>query len=355
MLHFEFIDIIIKIRNGSDIEVSTVKINISDLARITGFAKSTVSAALNNKPGVNPETRERILKAAEQLNYIPNELARGLSSKTSATIGVIVRDITNPFYARMCRAIEQVAYTHGFSIIISNTDGIPEKEINAIRLMIGKMVSGIIVDISGNDLDLFFELKKSNIPYVLFGTCQGNIDADCVEADDYGGAFKAVEHLISCGHDKIGFVHGGADSIYSQRRLNGIKDAFLKYHIQFNDNYILHKAKKLEDGYQIGKLLTGKKDRPTAVIAYNDLVAIGILKAFGEEGLMVPDYMSIIGFDDIELMTFPLTTVKIPTYEMGVEASELIIKRIKGDKPARSRRIVLNTELIIRKSVKDIR
>jgi DNA-binding LacI/PurR family transcriptional regulator len=349
------LDAIIKIRTGSDEEVYLMTINISDLARITGFAKSTVSAAMNNKPGVNSETRDKILKAAEQLNYIPNELARGLSTKTSATIGVIVRDITNPFYARMCRAIEQVAYKYGLTILISNTDGVPENEINAIRLMIGKMVSGIIVDISGNDLDLLFELRKSSIPYVIFGACQSNVDADCIEADDYKGAFKAVEYLISCGHEKIGFIHGGDDSIYSQRRLNGIKDAFLKFHVQFNDNYILHKAKKLEDGYQMGKRLMGMTDRPTAVIAYNDLVAIGLIKSFGEEGLQVPDYMSIIGFDDIELMTFPLTTIRIPEYEMGTEAAELLIQRINGSNAGKYQKIILDTELIIRKSVKCIR
>jgi DNA-binding LacI/PurR family transcriptional regulator len=353
-LIYYFYDAIIKIRTGSYEEVILIKVNITDIARITGFAKSTVSAALNNKPGVNPETRDKILKTAEQMNYIPNELARGLSSKTSATIGVIVRDITNPFYARMCRAIEQIAYNYGFTIIISNTDGIPDKELNAIRLMIGKMVSGIIVDISGNDLDLFFELRKSNIPYVLFGACQSNVDADCIEADDYKGALRAVEYLVSCGHEKIGFIHGGNDSIYSQRRLNGIKDAFLKFHIQFDDKFILHKAKKMEDGYEMGKRLIGMKDRPTAIIAYNDLVAIGLIKSFEEEGLIVPDFMSIIGFDDIELMTFPLTTVRIPEYDMGVEAAELLISRISGKNTGKFQKIILDTELIIRKSVKSL-
>ena len=282
-----------------------MRLTISDIAKKTGYAKSTVSAALNNKPGVKPKTREEIQRIAAEMNYIPNEFARNLSMQTTNTIGIIVRDITNPFYAKICRAIENIASEHAYTTLILNTDGIREKELNAIRVMSGQMVSGVIIDISGKDTDLLMELNKFGLPFVVFGTTAGELAADSVEADDYNGAYQAAEYLYSCGHRKIGFVHGGMESVYSQRRLRGIRKA------------LEHNGIELE-----------------------------------ENGRQVPDDISIIGFDDIELMTFPLTTVQIPEYEMGEKAAELLFDKIMGKASGSPREILLDTELVVRKSVK---
>ena len=307
-----------------------MRLTISDIAKKTGYAKSTVSAALNNKPGVKPKTREEIQRIAAEMNYIPNEFARNLSMQTTNTIGIIVRDITNPFYAKICRAIENTASEHAYTTLILNTDGIREKELNAIRVMSGQMVSGVIIDISGKDTDLLMELNKFGLPFVVFGTTAGELAADSVEADDYNGAYQAAEYLYSCGHRKIGFVHGGMESVYSQRRLRGIRKALEHNGIELEEKYIFYKAKTIQEGY----------------------MAVGMIRALEENGRQVPDDISIIGFDDIELMTFPLTTVQIPEYEMGEKAAELLFDKIMGKASGRPREILLDTELVVRKSVK---
>lgn len=328
-----------------------MSVSIEDIARISGFAKSTVSASLNNKPGVSPETRERILNVALKMKYVPNELARSLSIKSTNTIGVLLRDITNPFYSQMCRAIEQITDERGYSLLLSNTAGNVDKTLRAIRMMRGKMVTGMVVDVTGDNLDVLWELKQSGVPFVLFGTKPGFIDMDSVEADDYTGAMEATEYLFKLGHTKIGFVSGGLDSFYSKRRLQGIKEAFLKNHVLFREDYVIHGAKTLAEGERIGYQLAQMADCPTAIIAYNDLVALGIIKAMHCLGKRVPEELSIIGFDNLDLMTFPLTTVSIPSYDMGQKATELLLKRI--DMPVQqNQEILLPTKLIVRGSVK---
>ena len=186
----------------------------------------------------------------------------------------------------------------------------------------------------------------------MFGTTAGELAADSVEADDYNGAYQAAEYLYSCGHRKIGFVHGGMESVYSQRRLRGIRKALEHNGIELEEKYIFYKAKTIQEGYLMGKKLVNFEDLPTAIIAYNDLVAVGMIRALEENGRQVPDDISIIGFDDIELMTFPLTTVQIPEYEMGEKAAELLFDKIMGKASGSPREILLDTELVVRKSVK---
>ena len=329
-----------------------MRLTISDIAKKTGYAKSTVSAALNNKPGVKPKTREEIRRIAAEMNFVPNEFARNLSMRTANTIGIIVRDITNPFYAKICRAVENVASEHAYTTLLLNTDGMREKEQNAIKVMAGQIVSGVIIDISGNDMDLLMELNQLGLPFVVFGTTARELAVDSVEADDYEGAYQAAEYLYSCGHRKIGFVHGGLESVYSQRRLKGIQDALERNGSKLEDKYIFYQAKSIEEGYLVGKKLANTEDLPTAIIAYNDLVAVGIIRALEEKGLQVPEDLSIIGFDDIDLMTFPLTTVRIPEYEMGEKAAELLFNKILGKGGGQPKEVFLNTELVVRKSVK---
>jgi len=331
-----------------------MKFTISDIAKMTGLSKSTISAVLNSRPGVNAQTKRRVLEVIERVNYIPNEMARGLSNRNSATIGIIARDVTNPFYAKIFRAVEKVADHHSYSVLLSNTDGDMERESRLLKSLIGKRVDGIILDLNEDNLESILELKKSKIPFVVFGTNGLKLQADCVYANDTKGAFEATEYLIQQGHRKIGYVSGQKNSIYSRHRMDGIKDAFLKHDIAYNGTYMFEEAKNLEDGYQVGQRLLQLQDRPTAVIAYNDLVAAGIIKAFTAAGRSIPQDLSVVGFDDIDMMVFPLTTVSIPVYEMGEQAAMLLFDRIHGneDKPYAS--ITMDTKLIVRDSVRPL-
>lgn len=320
---------------------------------MTGLAKSTVSAVINNRPGVSPETKKRVLEIIERVNYIPNQMAQGLSNQSSYTIGMIIRDVTNPFYAKIFRAVEKKAGEFNFSVLLSNTDGDADKELQSMRFMIAKRVDGIILDLSTNSIESLLEVKRSHIPFAAFGAAAGKFEVDCVEADDTAGAFQAVDHLIANGHRNIMFAGGRQDSVYTQRRLAGIKDALLAHGIMIQENSFLYGFENMADGYRAGKQMLERGKLPTALVAYNDLVAIGIIKALAESGLKVPEDLSIIGFDDIDLVTFPLTTVAIPEYEMGTKVAELLFNRMQQKTEAEPvSSIVLETRLVIRDSVK---
>ena len=331
---------------------------INDIVRATGYAKSTVSAALNNKPGVGVEAKELILQTAREINYVPNQIARSLSSKCNKTIGVIVRDITNPFYARVCRSIEQVAEENGYFIITYNTDGRAERLINAANVFVGQSVSGMIVDVSeseGGSVSAFFDyLKRREVPYVLFGTKSAFSEIDSVEADDIQGAYQAARYLIEQGHRDICYIGGGEDVVYSKHRLMGIRQAFDACGLAWAADMWKLTARTVQEGYEAGKRILSGARRPTAVIAYNDLVAVGVIKAYTEQGLQIPADLSIIGFDNIETVAFPLTSVDIPEYEMGKTATELLIRRIQNPEDTQVQSVQFEEKLIVRGSVRKL-
>ena len=325
---------------------TTVRTTILDICRASGYAKSTVSAALNGGKGVGDKARRKILTIAKEMDYTPNELARSISSKSYNTIGVIIRDITNPFYAKVCRALEEMADRQGYTILICNTDENPQKVGKAIRTMIGRCVAGIVLDVAV--LDEFIEsfLRENRVPCVVFGrSCEF---ADSVEADDQTGLDQAVELLLANGHKKIAYIGPGAENMYSVRRYSAIRRRLESKDVQFSEIHCKSIVNNIEAGYEA--VINGFSALDcTAVIAYNDMTAVGIMRAFAEKGLSVPKDISIVGFDDIETIAFPLTTVNIPEYEMGMSAMELLLERIKGRKEIRH--IVLPTKLIVRGSV----
>jgi len=330
-----------------------MRVTIDDIARITGYAKSTVSASLNNKPGVKPETRQRILEAAAEMNYTPNELARSLSNRSTRTIGMLVRDVGHPFFSRLCRAVEKVADERGYSLLLSNSDLSEEKMLRSIRMMKSKIVSGIVavhLEVRDAESPILKELQGCGIPYVLFGDRYETIHADCVEADDYNGAMQAAEYLIEQGHTDIGFAYAGPSSVYGTRRLNGVKEACRRKGIALREEFIFCGAGNMAGGEKLGMKLMNMEHRPTALIAFNDPVAMGVIKSMYAMGKRLPEDLSVIGFDNLEMMPYPLTTVDIPYDTMGKKAAEMLLERIRNpDEPVQ--RLFLPTKMIIRDSV----
>jgi DNA-binding LacI/PurR family transcriptional regulator len=326
---------------------------ISDLAKLTGLAKSTISGVLNNKEGFSEETRQKVLKAAEQLGYVPNELARGLTSKSTRSIGLIIKDITNPFYNHITKGVQEVAEEHGYTVFLCSSGESHKAEIKHMEAMTRKRVDGLIIAplLEEVTFDHFYDLKKKGIPFVLLGRIPG-LSCDTFEFDDYGGGRQATEHLLQCGHTRIGFVQGPRTSRAAKLRFAAFLDTMKDHGLVPDPRHVFDHTSSLAEGMEIGRRLAEMEDRPSAVICFDDLIAIGLIKAFQGAGLRVPDDLSVVGFDDIEFNTFPLTTVSIPTYDAGKAMAWTLFDRILQRRESGYKHIQFEQRLVVRASVK---
>ncbi len=327
-------------------------VTLQDIAKKAGLSKTTISRALNDKPDVSPETKDRILRIAKDLGYTPNLLAKSLRSRKSKTMGIIIADISNPFFASVAKVVEDAARKKGYSIILCNTDEEYEEEQEAIQTLLEKRVDGILIaPVQTKDQNIV-ELKRRKIPFVLLGRHFDILEADYVITDDIQGAFSATKYLIKKGHKKILFVNGPLHISSAKERLAGYKRAFLENGIRYEDKLVRSGAVRMEDGYRIMKEILDNKDNITAVFAYSDLVAFGAMKALREANLKIPEQIAVVGYDDIEFassLEIPLTTVCIPKRQLGKEAVRVLDDKIK-ERSKGTQRITLKTELIIRKS-----
>jgi LacI family transcriptional regulator len=305
---------------------------MKDIAKQAGVSLTTVSRALNNKEDIGKETRERILAIAQELNYAPNIHARALASGDSKTLGLIVADSANPFYAKIIRGVQDVCSAHEFGVILCNTNEQPEQEVRAHQMLHEKRVNGMLITSIRTGLPPLRELQKENIPFVLLNRYLESFGVDCVLNDNRQGAYEATAHLCKLGHRRI--VHlTGAEEISSVRdRLAGYSQALREYGIPFDGQLVLHCNLRLKGGYRQAKtMIPAISPRPTAVFAYSDLLAIGVLKALRELGWRVPQDIALVGYDDIEFAPFmdpPLTTVAQLAYEIGQKGTEILLERI---------------------------
>jgi len=327
-------------------------VTLKDIAKEAGVSVNTVSRALNNKPDINFETKNKILEIARRLGYTPNMLARSLRSKRTGTIGLVVADISNPFYGSLVKGIENEAREKGYSIILCDTDEEYEKEQEAIQTLVEKRVDGLLIaPVQTKDQDIV-ELKRQKIPFVLIGRHFDILETDYVITDDVQGAFSATEYLIKKGHRRILFINGSLHISSAKDRLAGYKRALLENGVGYEDRLVRSDVVRMEDGYRIMKEILNNKNNITAVFAYSDLVAFGVIKALRETNLKIPEDIAVVGYDDIEFASTlepPLTTVCIPRHRLGKEAVRILDKKIKEEFKG-PQGIALKTELIIRKS-----
>ncbi|GAB2717593.1 LacI family DNA-binding transcriptional regulator [Paenibacillus thermoaerophilus] len=330
-----------------------MNVTIADLAKMTGLAKSTISGVLNNKSGFSEKTRQKVLKAAEQYGYVPNEIARGLTSKFTKTIGLVIKDITNPFYNQITKGVQEIANAFGYTVFLCSSGEDHEAEINQIEAMVGRRVDGLIIAplLEEVTFDHIYELKRKSLPFALLGKIPG-LDCDWVEFDDYSGGRQAAEHLIENGHTQIGFITGLRTSRASKMRYSAFKDTLVANGLTLNPDYVFHEAQSFMDGVEIGQRVLQMDRRPTALICFDDVIAMGVIKALEQSGLKVPDDLSVIGFDDIDMMLFPLTTVSIPTYEAGKTLARILFERIFDGETREFKQKVFDVKLVTRNSVK---
>jgi len=332
-------------------------VTINDIAEKANVSVSTVSRVLNKqakKYRISKDTEKLVLKTARELNYRPNHIARGLRLKKTQTIGLVVPDISNPFFAHVTRIIQNFAYHFGYSLIVCNTDENIQTEIEQIELMRSKGVDGFIIMPVGVKYDHLEELLADSIPLVLLDRCFDELQTNSVVVNDYKGASEAVEHLLEYGHKRIAIVQGLANTYTNSARLRGYKDALAKYKIPLSESLIVGNDFRRENGYIETKILLKLEKPPTAIFTTSDLITIGALQAISEEGCKIPDDISIVAFDDTDFAPFlsaPLTAVNQPKELMGEAAVKLLIEDMKSKGQKEKKRIVLDPKLIVRNSV----
>jgi len=308
-------------------------VTISDVAEKAKVSRATVSHVINNTRYVSDETRHKVEKVISELGYRPNVLARSLRSGQTHTLGLIVPDSSNTFFAEISREIEISAFEAGYSVILCNSNEDPQREKLYIDVLTEKQVDGIILVSTCGQINTLRGLKKLQIPVALLDRDIKNLSLDTVLVDNKNGGLLATNHLISLGHQRIGFITGPSDANPSAERLTGYKQALRENGIPFEKELIRYGDFTAPSGRLKAIELISLSNPPTAIFAGNDMMAIGVLRAATEKGLHVPEDIALIGFDDIELAAFtnpPLTTIAQPKLEMGKTITELLIQRIKN-------------------------
>ncbi len=330
------------------------QVSIVDIAAAAGVAPSTVSRALQDHPRISQARRAQIKALAEQMGYRPNQVARSLVTGRSHTLGVVITDVTDPFVAEVMRGAELASRDAGYTLFFASSDRDPERELEAIRLLLAREVEGIIV-ISGRAAARYAQLRDpdqlgADWPLVLVNNQQTGPGLYSVRMDNRAGAIAAVSYLKSLGHRRIAFVAGPERGRSSRERLEGYRQGMAVNGLGPAAELVVSGAGLLEDGPRALAALMALPQPPTAVLCYNDLAAIGLLGAAARAGLRVPADLSVVGYDNIPFSAFTvpaLTTVDQPKGQMGRLAVEICLAALE-DRPAED--VVLAGKLIIRES-----
>lgn len=329
-------------------------ITIKDVAMYSGVSPATVSLVINNRSGVNSETKNKVLYAIEKLNYKPNKAARNLIMQKPSAIGLVVTNIENPFYSELIHYVQEEVDKTEYSLLlgISNDNVIKEKK--AIDDMVSRDVGGLIIVPSrdGEDnLDHLYTLKEQQIPFVFITSAYNGIQSDCVMSDLEKGMYDATMYLLKKNKKKIYFITEKRTLRLSEDRIRGYISAYKKCNLKYNDEYIIETNPTVENGINLTQEIL-ENDTPDAIITVNALLSLGVMKCIKDKGLIVPDNISVICFDELSyssLLYTPITTVKQPLYDICREAVSLLCTRIDGyNEPYRTR--YFPTEMIIRHS-----
>jgi LacI family transcriptional regulator len=323
-----------------------------DVAEHAGVSVTTVSHVINDTRHVSEELRTRVEEAMRELAYQPNALARSLRRNESCTIGMILPDGTNPYFAEIARSIEDKSFSEDYSVIICNSDGDLSKELNYINVLMEKRVDGIIFVAAGMSAAHIRMLQEKRMPVVVVDRDSPGVMVDSVQIDNAAGGQLATDHLVELGHERIACIAGPSYVTPSGERVDGYRRALHEAGLSADADDVLLGNFNAESGYQAATQLLSRSDPPTAIFACNDLMAIGAISAARAMGFRMPRDISIVGFDDIQLAHYsnpPLTTVRQPKYEMGRLATNLLLERIQ-DPDMQPRARVLDTQLVVRAS-----
>jgi len=333
----------------------TTSITIKDVARRAGVGQATAARALGPYGRVSARTRERVLTAADALGYHPNGLARSMVIGTTNTLGLVLADIENLFFARVARAIADVARRQGYTLLLANSDEDLALEQEAVRVLVEKRVDGlIVVPASSTDGSHLTPLIAQHRPLVLIDRSIEGIEADTIMVDNLAAAQDAVGRLTALGHRRIGMITSSTTLATTAARIAGYRLALSEAGVATPDHWfrVADDTAASAQAATAALLALPEPERPTALFATDSILTAGAFAAMQAAGLAIPDEISLIGFDDVEWMSMVRPTVTVvnqPVYELGKRAAERLIARISGD-DSLPRRIWLETELIIRQS-----
>ena len=330
---------------------------IKDIARTAKVSVTAVSMAINGRPGVSEKTRQKILKLAKKLDYQPNYMARSLIGKRSYTIGLIVNNITDPFYPELALGIEKKANELNYSLLLCNTDGSLEKEKQSLDMLRAKGVDGVILATVTVDDPHIKLLVEDQFPFVLVNRFSMDSELenkmDYVVLDNYACGYEGVKHFYRLGHDRIAIIAGAFNTSTATARTKGAMQAFKDHGMDADSKLVVECGYVREKAYNAAMRLLAMKNRPTAFFAQDDYMALGVREAVLSEGLKIPEDIALMGVDDIEMASLAgvdLTTISQKKYEMGVMGVEILINKIEKATPDMVNKIVLEPKLIIRKS-----
>jgi LacI family transcriptional regulator len=326
---------------------------IKDVAARANVSIATVSRVLNGTAYVSPDLEARVQKAVQDLGFRPNVLAQNLRRNENSTIGIMVPDSKNPFFAEMAKGAEDVCFSKGFIALLCDTDEQPTKAISHLNMLYQQRITGLIVVSPGHITSQLQQVLDDGFPIVAVDRALSSLSTDSIISDNYGGAKQAVQHLLDLGHRRIGFIVSNLEHETIQGRWAGVEHTMQAAQIEIDPDLVYKHGDELPgSGYAGAEHLLERGYPPTAIFAFNDLMAFGVLHYAQKFGISVPHQLSVIGFDDMMLASFTapsLTTIRQPKYELGQKAAEILLRRIQGD-PFPQQNQVLPTTLVVRAS-----
>lgn len=331
-----------------------MKVTIYDVAKKAGYSIATVSKVINNTGSMRLSTRRKILKVMEELNYSPNIMASALTGKSTETLGLIVPDISNPFFSEIARTIEDQAHERGLSVIMCSTDEKKEKERKYLELLKRKHVDGFIIASSFHDKQILHDLKKTGVPIIMLTQHDPALGVTSVSVDDFAGGYEAASHLLSLEHKNIAVIAENRPS--SRMRIYGYQEALESYGLTFDRENIIYTVASIANGKEIIEKISAMAKTPTAIFAFNDLLAIGLMQGARERGIAIPEELSIIGFDDTVLAAAAspmLTTIAQPIDEMGKKVVDILFEYIDSGNQS-NERILFKPKLMVRETTSNI-
>lgn len=315
-----------------------MSVTVKDIAEAAGVSITTVSLVLSGREcRVSMKTRERVIKIAQELDYQPNHLARGLVTRRSQTIGLIIPDISNLFFSELAKGIEMEAQQNSYNIIFSNSNEDGSKDLKNLRILLNKAVDGLIIvpSIKERELNLVTEfnriLSRHLLPVVIVDRMLPGIECDFVSLDNREGGFIATKHLLELGHRKIGCITGPQDLMSSNMRYRGYCDALNIYGIPIDENIVFNGDYRLHSGVEGAEILINRN--VTAIFACNDMMACGAYRQACIMNKKIGSELSLVGFDDIpfaEMLEHPLTTIHQPVYDIGKNSCRILMDLING-------------------------
>ena len=332
-------------------------VSIKDIARTAGVSHSTVSRTLSSSPLVKPETKARIQRLAGEMGYSPDARARSLVKGQTRTVGVVVTTILDPFVAEVVQAIESTAHDHDYTVILSSSSGEPEREIAAVEMLRSKRVDAVIVTSSRVGALYLEYLERIGVPIVLINNHSQNSGryTYSISVDNQHGGYLATTHLTQLGHRCIAYVSRPSDYRSNQERMAGYCQALTEAAIPFEPVLVVSSTGRAEGGEEALRALLALEERPTAVFCYNDMTAVGLLRAAREVGLIVPQDLAVVGFDDVLLASYvcpPLTTIAQPKIGMGQQAFQMALALMTATDPTHEgfSDITVRGQLVVRES-----